>query len=86
MKTKPRKLKTNAKRLRQAADLLRAIVADGWELYVAGSGQLCMMSGPSHDVPRGQRRGADWATRREVPRRDRVQAQEQVPTLSGGDW
>jgi len=86
VKTKPRKLKTNAARLRQAADLLRAIVADGWELYVAGSGQLCMMAGPSHDLPPGRRRGADGALRREVPRHDRVKAQAYVPTLSGGDW
>jgi uncharacterized phosphosugar-binding protein len=71
---KSRREKTNAKRLKQAADLLRAIAADGWQLYVAGSGNLHMLSGDSHD--RAFARG----------RHDRVKATEHVPTLSGGDW
>jgi len=70
---KPRREKTNAKRLHAAAELLRAIAADGWQLYVAGSGNLHMMSMDSHDA---------GGTKRP----DRSRALEYVPTLSGGDW
>lgn len=74
-RAKPRREKTNAKRLRAAADLLRAIEADGWNLYVAGSGALHMMAGETHDSgPRGRARP------------DRSKAREYIPTLSGGDW
>lgn len=34
---------------RRACDVLRALTAKGYEIYVAGSGSVHLMSGPSHD-------------------------------------
>lgn len=52
---------------------LRELSNRGFQLYVAGSGTLCLMNGNSHDES-----GA--------PRRDRVVMDANVPGMGGGDW
>jgi len=61
------------KKFRQIAHLMRDIGDAGFQLYVAGSGRLYLMRGPSHDDA-GE------------PMRDNIVASDGVPCISGGDW
>jgi hypothetical protein len=60
-------------KFRKACALLRECTDAGFEIYVAGSGSVHLMSGPTHD--------ADG-----TPRRDRSVERVHVPKMGGGDW
>jgi hypothetical protein len=61
-------------KFRRACSLLRDCTLAGFEIYVAGSGSVHLMSGPSHEM-----------CAESVPRRDRILETEHVPKMGGRD-
>lgn len=59
---------------RRACRTLARLTAAGLQVYVAGSGEVHLMTGDSHDGTAG------------TPHPERSAAQEYVPGMSGGDW
>lgn len=72
---KPRVTKAAIAKFELACKLLNELVADGFELYVAGSGSTHLLRGPSHEP------GVDGQ-----PLQDNIVHTVYVRTLSGGDW
>ena len=65
--------KTDLEQFEAACRMLAALTSKGFEIYVAGSGTVCLMAGPSHD--------ADGR-----PQRANIIDSHSVPGAGGGDW